>query len=129
MNKLKGTISSIQNESALGLVHVRSHGVAFEVVLIEGGETYTKGQEIELLFKETEIIICTQSVEGIGIRNKIPATVVAIEKGQLMSLVQLQVKDAELVAVVTNSVLEDLGIEPDQQIHALIKSNEIMIGS
>ena len=44
-------------------------------------------------------------------RNRLPGTIVEIEKGQAAAKVSLQVEDNHVVALITTESVEELGLE------------------
>lgn len=64
----------------------------------------------------------------ISARNQIRGTVTAISLGGVMAEVRLKIGAAELVAVITRSSAERLGIRVGDEAVAVIKATEVMIG-
>ena len=60
-------------------------------------------------------------------RNRLPGTIVEIEKGQAATKVSLQVGDNHVVALITTESIEELNLEVGQQVTALIKATDVMI--
>lgn len=60
-------------------------------------------------------------------RNKMGATVKEIVKGGVVAKVVMDYKGDELVAVITNDSVEDLGLKVGDQVTALVKATEMMI--
>jgi molybdopterin-binding protein len=64
----------------------------------------------------------------ISARNQIRGRVTAISLGGVMAEVRLQIGAEELVAVITRSSVERLGIHVGDEVVAVIKATEVMIG-
>lgn len=131
MNVFSGHISDIQVSKNLSIVSVKinDHHL-LKTILVETPETASylkKGNQITILFKETEVIISTEENILISIQNKIKATVKNIEKGTLLSKVILASSIGEIVALITSEILDELSLEKDQKVMAMIKVNEIML--
>lgn len=62
-------------------------------------------------------------------RNQIAATVTSVRTDGLMAEVVVQAGDVELVAIITRSSAESLGLKPGDQVNAVIKSTEVMIAT
>jgi molybdopterin-binding protein len=60
-------------------------------------------------------------------RNRLPGTIVEIEKGRAAAKVSLKVGDDHVVAVITAQSAEELGLEVGQQATALVKATDVMI--
>ena len=64
----------------------------------------------------------------ISARNQLPATVTGITLGEVMAEVVMDVAGHEVVAAVTRSSVEGLGLKAGDQVTAFIKATEVMIG-
>jgi molybdopterin-binding protein len=64
----------------------------------------------------------------ISARNQIRGRVTAISLGGVMAEVRLKIGADELVAVITRSSAERLGIRVGDEVVAVIKATEVMIG-
>ncbi|HYM90264.1 MAG TPA: TOBE domain-containing protein [bacterium] len=64
----------------------------------------------------------------ISARNQLRGRVTAISLGGVMAEVRLQVGGEELVAVITRTSVERLGIRVGDEVLAVIKATEVMIG-
>ncbi len=64
----------------------------------------------------------------ISARNQLRGRVTAISLGGVMAEVRLQVGGEELVAVITRASVERLGIRVGDDVLAVIKATEVMIG-
>ncbi|CUH97342.1 hypothetical protein P22_3469 [Propionispora sp. 2/2-37] len=60
-------------------------------------------------------------------RNKLPATVKEIVKGEVMAKVVMDYNGTELVAAVTVDSVEDLKLAPGDKVTALVKATEMMV--
>ncbi len=60
-------------------------------------------------------------------RNQLPAAVKSVKLGSVMAEVLMTVGDVEVVAVITRSSAEALGLKPGDAVKAVIKSTEVMV--
>ena len=61
-------------------------------------------------------------------RNQLKGTVTNIKLGAVMAEVSLKVGDNEVVAAITRSSVERLGLKVGDQATAIIKATEVLIG-
>ena len=61
-------------------------------------------------------------------RNQLKGTVRSVKAGSVMAEVVLDVAGNELVAVITKGSVDRLGLKVGDQVTAIVKSTEIMIG-
>jgi len=64
----------------------------------------------------------------ISARNQLRGKVTALAFGGVMAEVRLEVSGQELVAVITRSSTERLGIKVGDEVVAIIKATEVMVG-
>ncbi len=64
---------------------------------------------------------------ALSTRNRIPAEVTEVVKGQAAAKLSLRVGEDHTVALITRESADKLGLEPGQQVMALIKATDIMI--
>ena len=61
-------------------------------------------------------------------RNQLKATVKSVKTGSVMAEVVLDVAGNELVSVITKGSVDRLGLKAGDQVTAIVKSTEVMIG-
>ncbi len=130
MNTLQGQISNIEVNGSLALVTTKVNGIPFTSIVIETPETssYLKlGNTIKVLFKETEVIITTGDVSGISLQNRVTGTIIQLEKGTLLSKITIGTTVGNITSVITTNAVEQLGIETNTSVTAMIKTNEILL--
>ncbi len=64
---------------------------------------------------------------ALSTRNRIPTEVTEVVKGQAAAKVSLRVGEDYMVALITRESADELGLEPGQQVVALIKATDVMI--
>jgi molybdopterin-binding protein len=65
----------------------------------------------------------------ISARNKIKGTIKDIKLGAVMSKVLIQISDGTTInAVITVDSIEDLKLNVGDEVYAIVKSTEVMIG-
>jgi molybdopterin-binding protein len=64
----------------------------------------------------------------ISARNQLPGTVKGVRLAEVMAEVTLDVGGHEVVAAVTRGSVERLGLKEGDQVTAIIKATEVMIG-
>ena len=62
-------------------------------------------------------------------RNQLAGSVVAVNKGEAIANVELDVAGQRLVASITVEAADELGLEPGKEIVAVIKASDVMIGT
>ena len=114
----------------MSLVDVAVGLNVFSATLLETPATadyLVLGSYVTLLFKETEIALAKSLSGLISLRNRIPVSVTAIERGDILSAVKLDYAGMQLVSVITTRAIDRLEIKVGDDLEALIKANEIAL--
>ena len=130
MNNLKGKISSIKSHENLSIVKIGIGEYSFTTVVIETAETvdYLKiDSEINVLFKETEVLICLKPCPKISLQNRIDCKIHEISKGKLLSQINMRSSIGEIKSIITSNAVDQLKLKVGDEVIAMIKTNEIML--
>ena len=130
MNSLSGKISLIKTHGNISQVKVDLGEVSFCTVIIETPKTasYLKiGNPIQVVFKETEVIIGKGKQEDNSIQNKVEGVVLDMEKGQILSKVNIKTSIGNISSFLTTDSAEKLHLEKGTPICAMIQTTEIML--
>jgi len=63
---------------------------------------------------------------ALSTRNRLPAEVTEVVKGEAAAKVSLRVGENHMVALITRESADELGLEAGQQVMALIKATDVM---
>lgn len=131
MNSFEGHIVSIEESEKMSLVTVSIKGdQKIKAIILETSATasYLKlNNPIQILFKETEVVIGTAEPHQISLQNRIPGTVSHIEKAGLLSKLIVKSKIGEIGSIISTRAIQDLGIQEGSNVVAMIKLNEVML--
>jgi molybdate transport system regulatory protein len=130
MNRLKGKIELINSHDELLLVELNVQKTKIKAIIIGKPNDYSYleiGNEIAILFKETEVILLSDKTLNISIQNKLTCTIDSIKKGQLLSQVNLNFNGITLSSIITTTSIENLNLKTLDTVTALIKTNEIIL--
>ena len=130
MNTIKGRISSISSYDNLSIVKVSAGKYVFTTVVIETPETvdYLRlDNDINILFKETEVLICRKPCPQISLQNRIECHIQEIKKGKLLSQILMQSDIGPIKSIITSNAVDQLALKEADNVIAMIKTNEIML--
>ncbi len=130
MNRVKATITDIESHGNISLVRLDSEGVKFTSVILDTPESSPfihTGNQVTILFKETEVIVCTGEPGQISLRNRIRGKIKMIEKGQLLSRIITETAVGRIRALITTNAVSDLMLHEGGDIFVMIKTNELML--
>lgn len=133
MNSFKGNISHIKTKGNLSIITIQINDeIALKSIVLETPKTASFlriDNEIEVLFKETEVILSIDQNSRTSVQNNIPGTIKHIEKGALLSKVNLATSAGELTTIISTDAIHDLNLKVGLKVTALIKLNEIMLSN
>ncbi|MDH7447776.1 TOBE domain-containing protein [Aquimarina sp. 2201CG14-23] len=131
MNIFSGHISEIEVNGSLSMVSVQiNKHIELKTIVVETPDTAAylrKGNSVDILFKETEVIIAKQDNLLISIQNKIEGTIQEIEKGMLLSKLMVSTQIGEVIAILSTEAVDRLLLIEDEKVCVMIQTNEIMI--
>ena len=128
MNTLIGHINKIDEFEGLTLIEIQvENDILKSIVINNDSLTYQINDKVELLFKETEVILGQKTDHLISLQNKLNCTIINIQKGKLLSQVHLQYRNFKLCSIITTNSVINLDLKINDNIVAYIKTNEIMV--
>ena len=130
MNRLKGKIEAINSHDELLLIELKVLEAKMKAIIIGKPNDYSYleiGNEITVIFKETEVVISNDNALNISLQNKLTCTITSIEKGVLLSQVNLDFNGIKLSSIITTNSVENLNLKNEDTVTALVKTNEIII--
>ena len=132
MNKLIGSIEQIKESGSLSMVSLKCTTFPLHVIIIDNSKTVdylTIGNEIQVLFKETALILTKSEHPRLSIPNKIPGQISTISKGEVLSKVEIKSSAGNLVAIIPSVTLDSLALSIGNQVFAFVKTNEILLAN
>jgi len=128
MNTLIGHINKIDDFEGLTLIEIKvEKDILKSIVINNSTHTYHSNDKVELLFKETEVILGQKTNHLISLQNKLNCKIISIQNGKLLSQIQLQYHDFKLYSIITTNSVLNLDLKVNDNIVAYIKTNEIMV--
>ena len=130
MNRLPGTINAVEVHGSIALVEVLVGVHRFTATLIGASEEVSEwrfGMPVTLLFKETEVSLAKNLTGLISMRNRIPCTVTAVERGKLLARITLDFEGRMLESVITTRSSFSLNLAEGDVVEGLVKANEMTL--
>lgn len=130
MNMLSGHIAAIEAHGSVAIVDVAVATHRFTATLLGNAEQLARweiGQAVRLLFKETEVALAKNLTGLISMRNRLPGTVTALEIGQVLTRVVLDMQGIRISSVITSRSARSLQITVGDAVEGLVKSNEMSL--
>jgi molybdate transport system regulatory protein len=130
MNRLPGTIHAVEAHGSIVLVDALVSEHRFTATLIGAGEEisgWQAGMPVMLVFKETEVSLAKNLSGLISMRNRMPCTVTAIERGKLLTRVSLNFLGHAIDSVITTRSSHALDLAVGDAVEGLVKANEMTL--
>lgn len=129
MNSFSGTIQHAEQAGNFTLLSIKVRDVLLSAIVIseDHPEYYHEHLPVDVTFNETEVVISTDENPEISLRNQLPGTLTAIQKGQLLSKLDIETKIGKITSIITTGSTERLQLEVGKKVTAMIKTNEVMI--
>jgi molybdate transport system regulatory protein len=124
MNMLSGHIAAIEAHGSVAIIDVAVAPYHFTATMLGSAEQLAEwkiGQAVRLLFKETEVALAKNLSGQISMRNRLPGTVTALEIGQVLTRVVLDMQGIPI------SSARSLQIAIGDVVEGLVKSNEMSL--
>jgi molybdate transport system ATP-binding protein len=122
-------LSALDDPGAILEARVESQDDDLTVATVESGRIRmprvpgAAGSTISLRIDPRDVILATSEPQNLSIRNRLEATVTALEmRADGLVTVRLAVGKQMLAARITRDAAEELGLDPGQRVYALIKS-------
>jgi len=130
MNKLPGIITRIQQSGAILLVDVEVEQQMFSALLIESvqqPEWLVSGNNVDVVFKETEVSLAKNFSGQISMRNRMKCSVQAIDRGDLLSKIKLNFRNFTISSAITTRSVDSFILKIGDEVEALVKANEVSL--
>ena len=130
MNRIEVIIKQVMNSGGIIMVDMEAPGLELTALLIDAPHNpdwLKQGNRVFAVFKETEVSIAKDFSGKISLRNKIPCTIIRIERGELMSIIHMQYRNCLLQSAITTRSVDMLELVNGNEVTAMIKANEITL--
>ena len=107
MNKLTGFIKEIKSCDDIVQISIDVKGKIFTSLILSSNETYKLGEKINILFKETEVMIATV-FSKVSARNAFICKITDIKNGEILSSISFDFYGDKIVSIITKNALLDL---------------------
>ena len=132
VNQLRGIVQQVRVEGNLSLVSLDVSGIELHSIVIDSPETNDLlkiGNKVTVIFKETEVIIGKGNCDHISLRNKLPGRIVSLESAKLLSRLKIDTAAGVITSVITSGAVDNLTIRENDEVVAMVKTNEIMLSA
>ena len=129
-NRLPVKIKAIKKGKLNAHISLDWRGMPMSVIITSASAdemSLNEGDEIEVLFKASDVIIAQGLAGKISARNILPGIITGITRGFPLAMINLDCKGDKVAAELTLSSLEDMELEAGDEVDAIIKSSELIL--
>jgi len=102
-------------------------GIPFVLVTHDPKEAKVMGDQFLFIERGRQVEPPSFWDHKVSGRNKFPAIVQNVVRGEVMSKVVMKDEEREFMAIITTDAVDDLAIQPGDQVTALVKATEMMV--
>lgn len=125
MNKIQCTIIDIISDHQITLVSMQSKEHIFSAMLLD--HHLEIGMKVNVLFKESEVMICDSSYSKISARNRFVSRVLSVHKNRIIARVVFEFEGGIISSLVSAIAIDELMIAEGLMFGWFVKSSEVMI--
>ncbi|MDD2697598.1 MAG: hypothetical protein PHF17_02220 [Arcobacteraceae bacterium] len=128
MNILNGTIQKITKIDSLVLLEIAVGQYTFSSLVLESNDSneYTILDNVNIIFKETEVMIATKE-SIVSARNSFISPILDIEMGKLLCNITFNFDIYKINSIITKSAIQELQCNINDNFKWFIKSNEVIV--
>ncbi|WP_419771007.1 MAG: TOBE domain-containing protein [Candidatus Marinarcus sp.] len=127
MSKIIATITQIKNVQSLNIVDFDFKGTPLTMMSLDLASNIVVGGRVELSVKPTHLAIVKDFAGEFSYSNQIKATIVTIEKGELISSITLKVHDVLLQSIITTKSTQRMNLQTEDDVTIFFKASELSI--
>lgn len=131
-NQISGRVEYIEQEKVNASIFIKlKSGYTIVSVITKsavGSLSLSVGDEVTAIFKSSSVLLTKDLTLNISARNKFQGEVIKITKGEINSEVMIDIGGDTIAAVITTESVKSLGIKVGDNLSAVIKSSDVMIG-
>ncbi len=130
MNRFKAIIEEVESEGSMSLVNLKVGVQSFSSIILDNPETVDylfEGSEIDIMFKETEVVIDTNTSHSMSLRNRVAGVIQKIENTRLLSKLDIKCDIGTITSIITKGSVDRLNLKEGDKVFAMIKTNEIFL--
>ena len=120
-------VKDIKTKDNLNIVEFDFNNILLKMMSLELNKDLKIGSKVELLVKPTSVAISKKYIENISLSNQALAKIVAIENGELLSSLSLQINDTFIESIITKESSQKLDLQKGDIINILIKASDLSI--
>ncbi|MGJ0328082.1 TOBE domain-containing protein [Aliarcobacter cryaerophilus] len=120
-------VKDIKTIDSLNIVEFDFNNITLKMMSLELHKEVKLESKVKLLVKPSNVIISKNYLEDISLSNQTLAKIVAIENGELLSSISLEIGDTTFESIITKESSKRLHLQEGNIVNILIKASDLSI--
>ena len=120
-------VKDIKTIDSLNIVEFDFNNITLKMMSLELHKEVKLESKVKLLVKPSNVIISKNYIEDISLSNQTLAKIVAIENGELLSSISLEIGDTTFESIITKESSQRLDLQEGNIVNILIKASDLSI--
>ena len=120
-------VKDIKTKDNLNIVEFDFNNILLKMMSLELHKEVKLESKVKLLVKPSNVIISKNYIEDISLSNQTLAKIVAIENGELLSSISLEIGDTTFESIITKESSKRLDLQEGNIVNILIKASDLSI--
>lgn len=127
MNRLTGQLIAMESCDGIHLLRLSVDNLPCTAMAIGEMPPQPSGGHITLGVRALDIAIGRNLTGQMSLRNRLPCQILALQHGQLMTSLSLQLASQQLEAIITRHSTEAMQLAVGMDVEAIIKSSALFV--
>lgn len=127
MNRFHATVTKIQTKENLNIVNFEFASYKLTMMSLDLDESIKVSTLVTLSVKPTHIALAKEFSGVVSYSNQLPAEIIEVENGELLSSIKLSVGDAKFQSIITKDSSVRMDLKVGDMVKIFIKASELSI--
>lgn len=127
MNRFHATVTKIQTKENLNIVNFEFASYKLTMMSLDLDESIKVSTLVRLSIKPTHIALAKEFSGVVSYSNQLPAEIIEVENGELLSSIKLSVGDAKFQSIITKDSSVRMDLKVGDMVKIFIKASELSI--
>jgi molybdopterin-binding protein len=127
MNRFRAIVTKIQTKENLNIVNFEFASYKLTMMSLDLDESIKVSTLVTLSVKPTHIALAKEFSGVVSYSNQLPAEIIEVENGELLSSIKLSVGDAKFQSIITKDSSVRMDLKVGDMVKIFIKASELSI--
>ena len=127
MNRIRGTVQTIERTDVVNFIHVACGGMKMSLIKAVLPEWLDVGDDVDCTFQEASVCISKECTGKVSIENRVPGTLKSVRKNTSLCELTFDCEAGKVVSLITSHTFDDLGLKEGCRATMLIRGVDIQL--